>query len=107
MAVIWEATDRFGRLVELTDKGWDHIMDRHEDMEGYQDEIRHAIESADEIYFDGRYPRRNVHYLNSDGPSPPLKVVVNYRPTPSGWVGKVITAFQSERKGKGERQIWP
>lgn len=108
MAVIWETIDRLGRAVMLTDEGWAHILDHHGDMVEFQGEIRQAIEFADEVSIDGRYRRRNVHYLKSAGGRPPIRVVVNYSPSaPSGSTGRVVTAFRSERKTVGERLIWP
>ena len=108
MAVIWETTDRLGRIVRLTDEGWAHVLAGHRDMVPFLAAMRVAVEEADEVFRDGRYPQRDVHYLRSDGQRPSLKVVGKYRPTaPSGWTGEVITAFRSRRKGKGERRIWP
>jgi hypothetical protein len=65
MAVIWETTDRLGRLVVLTDDGWAHIVSRHGELATLSQEIRDAIAKADEVARDRSLSRRNVHYRYS------------------------------------------
>lgn len=108
MAVIWEAIDRLGRPVVLTEAGWAHILDRHKDMVPHLLSIRDAISHADEVTVDAVYSRRNVHYLRSTPTTIAIRVAVNYKPAePSGWAGEIITALRSERKKQGERRLWP
>lgn len=77
-------------------------------MIDFEEEVRVAIELADEVTVDGQFQLRNVHYLRPVGARPPIRVVANYLPAPPDiWVGEVITAFRSERKNKGEQTIWP
>lgn len=111
VAVIWETTDRLGRPVVLTEEGWEHVVAQHQDMMGRQDEIRQAIEFADEVRGDARFPRRDVHYAKSDlGPLSIRVVVRNHPDEPTGWIGEVVTAHLSDssKRGKlGEKPRWP
>jgi hypothetical protein len=108
LAVIWEATDRLGRLVVLTDAGWAHILERHGELAARGDEIREAIERAEEIRQDPGYSHRHLHFRRGDPASRRMCVVVHYRPhEPSGWVGEVITAFRTARRRNEEVLLWP
>jgi hypothetical protein len=108
VAVIWETVDRLGRRVVLTEAGWAHILDRHDDMVERQLEIRSAIELADEIRRDARFARHDVHYAEVRTGPLFIRVVVRYRPDTSfGWVGEVVTAHMTGRKKAGELVRWP
>lgn len=42
----WTVRDRFGNEVYLTDERWDHILDGHPEMAGYEDALRDTIRSG-------------------------------------------------------------
>lgn len=108
MAVIWETTDRFARLVRLTDAGWEHVQERHRDLIARQDEIRDAVTLADEIARDRAFRHREIHYRRYGSDKLWLRVVVNYRPTEHhGWVGIVITGHFTGVRYESEVLIWP
>lgn len=108
VAVIWEATDRLGRLVTMTDAAWNHIVDGHGASRVHPSDIQSAIEYADEVRRDRNFTRRAIHYRGSDAGSLRLRVVVNYRPHARlGWSGEVITAYLTGRKYENEVQLWP
>ncbi len=95
-------------MVVLTEEGWAHVLARHDDMAPFQQAIRVAVEEDNEVFQDGRYPHHDEHYLETDSHHPSLKVVARSHPiAPSGWIGEVITAVRTRRKGKGDRRIWP
>lgn len=102
--MIWETTDRLGRLVVVTEAGWVHICSRHGDMVDHLLDIRLAIERADEIVRDHKYAHRQVHYWRR----PPFRVVVHYRPhEQSEWHGTVITAHFLNIRPRNEVYLWP
>ena len=39
----WTVRDRFGNEVYLTDERWEHIIDGHPEMTGYEDALRDTI----------------------------------------------------------------
>lgn len=41
-----EVTDRFGNTVYLTDERWEHIVERHPELEGLREEILSTVRSG-------------------------------------------------------------
>ena len=108
VAVIWETTGRLGRRVVLTDAGWAHVLDQRIEFAGLEEEVRQAVESADEIRHDAKYAHRDLHYRETGPGLRRLRVVVHYRPSEAfGWVGEVITAYFTARRSKKEAPRWP
>jgi hypothetical protein len=108
LAVIWETTDRLGRLVVLTTEHWEHVVAEHNELAGYEEEVRLAVAYADEVRRDREFAHRDVHYRHTGIGSLWLRVVVHYRPAePSGWAGEVITSFLTSRQSQREVLRWP
>ena len=77
-------------------------------MVDYQQDVREAIEFADEVVRDATYDRREIHYRRRTSAPRWLRVVVQYRPTePTGWLGVVITAHFLNIRPGNEVQLWP
>jgi hypothetical protein len=81
-------TDPDGASVELTAERWHHILTGHPDLAPYREAVLSCI-SAPTIRRPGREPNEWWHYLEGEGPSRWLKVVVAYE----GDRGYVRTAF--------------
>lgn len=109
MAAIWRIRDRLGRVVVLTDAGWDHIVAEHGDVAATWAEVRSAVEFPDRVMADARFAHRENHYRQIGPWGLSLKGVIGYRPeSPLGtWVGEVVTAFRTRRVKREERQLWP
>ena len=113
MAVIWETVDRLGRRVTMDDGAWRHILDEHDEFQHGRlmmspDDVRLAVEYADEVRRDRLFTCRAIHYRRTEFGEVRYRVVVNYRPSErSGWIGEVITAFLTARKYQDEVQLWP
>jgi len=109
VAVIWRVADRVGRPVALTEDGWLHIVERHDDLAGREDDVRAAVERPDLVRRDAVYVRRENHYRRFRPEDPWLKVVVNYRPRPepTGWAGEVVTAYETTQLPPKEEPLWP
>jgi isopentenyl diphosphate isomerase/L-lactate dehydrogenase-like FMN-dependent dehydrogenase len=108
VAVLWEAVDRLGRTVRMTDAAWQHVQAAHNDRQPRLAEIRDAVTLAEEVRRDRRFARRAVHYGRVGAERLRLRVIVNYRPeAQSGWIGEVVTAFFTERRYPEEVVLWP
>ena len=109
MEEVWRATDRSGRQVVLNADGWRHILDRHPEFTGRENELRAAVERPDRVTRDAFIAVRECLYRRTTGPRPWLKVVVHYRPVPpqGTWAGSVITAYPAPEVKRKERQLWP
>lgn len=108
MAIIWETTDRFGRPVALTEKGWEHVLFEHDYMVHRIQEVQDAVTSADEIVRDRKFAHREIHYRAQGSGRRWLRVVIHYRPrNPSGWTGEAITAHLVNRRSHEEAHLWP
>jgi hypothetical protein len=108
MEEIWEAQDRFGRLIKFTNTAWEHILAEHADFEIEHQDIRLTIERAEEIVRDRNYQHREIHYRQYKSGPLWLRVIVHYRPTEAlGWVGNIITAHAVRKRNKREVLIWP
>jgi len=109
VAVIWRATDRADRPVALTEAGWVHIVERHDDLVDRRDDVRATVERPERVRQDAAYARRENHYRRFHPDGPWLKVVVNYRPVPDppGWAGEVVTAYETHQLASKEEPLWP
>lgn len=90
---IWRVRDRLGREVALTEGGWAHILDGHDELVDRVDDVRAAVEQADFIDHDARYAPREVH----SRPVPPQGT----------WAGTVVTAYVVGKPKPGEKSRWP
>lgn len=105
MAALFETTDPRGRKVILTEEVWQgHILWQRAFMEGWEDEVKRAIEHPSlGIFADAHIPNREVYYLRRRSGVDLLKVVVDF----SGDVGIVVTAHPRNKPKPGERMLWP
>jgi hypothetical protein len=88
MAIVAKALDPDGRLVELTDERWAHIIGGHPELAPHLLAVVGAIR-APSHRMAGRRDGQEWFYLEAVGPSRFLKVVVAY----DGGRGFIITAF--------------
>jgi len=108
MAAIWEAEDRFGRSVSLSEERWGHIVAGRGARVPSPDTIRHIVEYPAQVTLDADYAHRECFYSDlTRGLG--LKVVVQYRPVPpqGTWIGTVITAHPARAVKRGETRRWP
>jgi hypothetical protein len=77
-----------GRPVELTEKRWGHIVERHPEIQPLDQSVLRAIEAPDR-HMSGRLANEEWFYLKTDRPSNWLKVVVAY----VEGRGQIVTAF--------------
>ncbi len=77
MTVRGAVNDRDGRRAELTDERWGHIVERHPEIDGREDEILMTVEAPDER-LPGSVENEDWFYARTDDPSNWLKVVVAY-----------------------------
>jgi hypothetical protein len=77
MTVRGAVTDPAGRRVELTDERWGHIIERHPDIDGRDNEVLQAVEAPDKR-LPGGVENEEWYYMRTDAPSNWLKVVVAY-----------------------------
>jgi hypothetical protein len=77
MTVRAAVEDPEGRPVELTEERWQHIVERHPEVEAFCGEVMHAIQKPDRRV-QGRVANEAWHYLKTDAPSAWLRVVVAY-----------------------------
>lgn len=74
-------------------------------MEGYEEEVKQAIEAPDPgIFQDKERAERNNYYLRLPRSRKYIKVVVDFSDENEG---KVITAFKTDSVKRGEKLIWP
>ena len=88
MTVRGAVSDPDGRHVELTDERWEHIVERHPEIDGYDDEVLQAVGAPDER-FPGGVENEEWFYARTDAPSNWLKVVVAY----AEGRGYIVTAY--------------
>jgi hypothetical protein len=88
--------EKFGRLIRLTDERWQHIIERHPEVEGYLAKIQSTIRYPD-IIVKNQY-NKNERYYHKYFKS--LKnhfiIIVEYEKN------FIITAFISRKIKKGE-----
>ncbi len=77
MTVRGVVTDPDGRRIELTDERWGHIVERHPEIGGRDDEVLQAVEVPDER-MPGVLRNEEWYYAKTYAPSNWLKVVVAY-----------------------------
>ncbi len=98
--------DYLGRVVELTDAGWDHIQERHPEMGHRLPQIEAAIAAPIAVTRANRPNRCENHYgIVNDRLL--VRVSVIYRPTHEGWVGEVLTAHLIRDVVAEEAPLWP
>jgi hypothetical protein len=71
------AIDPDGRLVELTDERWRHIVECHPEIDGHDDGVLWAVREPDE-QMPGGLENEAWYYVKTEAPSNWLKVVVAY-----------------------------
>ena len=54
--------DLFGRRIQLTDEGWNHILERHQYMVDFRDEIGETLREAEEIRRSASTPQTTSLY---------------------------------------------
>jgi hypothetical protein len=106
VAAVARWTDFRGRLVELTDEGLAHIETNHPEFSEPIARIEGTLTDPMRVMRDARIGRAECYYRTIGGRLM-VKAVVLFRPTPSGWVGEVLTAHPTGRDGRGEQQLWP
>ena len=94
--------------VDLTFERWEHIIEGHPIMDGFEKLLGVVLQNPDVRTVNpvnGRscFYRRNVH---PDAPSDFVKVVVEYKPHLDAFIGRIITAFPAERIQAGEHVTW-
>lgn len=103
MPILFETTDPEGTKVICTEAQWnEHVVDRHQYMNGKDKQAKETIEQPDAIYKDEKHLDRNVYYRKQPNKKFYLKVVVRI----AGGVGEVITAFPADKLKAGEKIIW-
>lgn len=98
--ILFEVRDRKGRRVVLTQRRWNHVLERHHDMVGLIPEVMRAVREPSHV-LPGHSASREVLLLEGVGPSRWLFVVVQID-GPAG--GRIITAFP---RGKFPRRKKP
>jgi len=104
---IVRVTDRWGRVIVLTEDRWrTHILAGHPDFGNDPALVADVLTGPDIVTHDRTYPDREVFYAASPLPSPMahllLRVVVRF-----GEVNRVITAHLIEKPHRKEQQKWP
>ena len=89
---MWETLDPDGRLVVLTLAAWRHVVERHEELEGFRAAILAAVAKPDRRIA-GRAQGEEWFYSHGLGPSLWVKVAVHFR----GTEGRIVTAFPRRR----------
>jgi hypothetical protein len=87
MTVRSAINDPSGRRVELTDERWGHIVERHPEIDGRDDEVLRAVEVPD-VRIPGGLRNEEWYYAKTSAPSNWLKVVVAY----AEGRGNIVTA---------------
>jgi hypothetical protein len=64
--------DPNGRTVELTDERWDHIVERHPEIQTLHETVLQAVEAPDR-HMPGRLVNEEWYYVETDTPSNWLK----------------------------------
>ncbi|MDQ6807203.1 MAG: hypothetical protein M3065_20130 [Actinomycetota bacterium] len=93
MTIAATALDPDGRIVQLTEERWEHIISPttgggHPELAPHQAAVIQAVQTPDRR-IPGRRPNEEWFYLAGAGPSRWLKVVVAYEAA----TGRIITAF--------------
>ena len=104
MAEIYE--DIYGRRIQLTDESWEHIVEKHDYMAAFREEMRETLREPDEIRRSLVDPERGrLYYKWYYGTIKGDKwvcVVVKMLTTEAF----VMTAYVTSKIRRGER-LWP
>src|SRR5260221_5272365 len=103
----FEAKDPRGWIIICTEDCWiNHILARHPELTGFEEEVKAAIESPS--LFIAQHPDRPTRHLYyARRPKKKwqyLKVVVEVESENSG---AIITAFLADSPKQGEKPVWP
>jgi hypothetical protein len=106
MAVIAQTKDRWGRTVALTEEDWEHVLEGHPELVHERAFVLATIAYPDFVVCDATHANRENFYpiidWKPDGtPRRFFKVCVEY--VSAG--GRVITAFRSRDRKRGETQL--
>ena len=97
-------TDRFGQTVIATYASWDHVIQRHSEMAGKEDQVKEAIENPDVVY-EGRTSEHKIFSAQNIKAGfwagSITMAVVRYKKD----VGYLNTAYFTTLKPKG-RVLW-
>jgi hypothetical protein len=85
---IVRANDPTGRVVELTEAGWAHIIERRPEIEGYRERLLETVARPDRWVLTAT-EGEEWFYSAGTGPSHWLKVVVRFEEQK----GLIVTAF--------------
>ena len=99
------AVDGRGYVVSCSAAYWEsHVLRRHPDLQGHEDDARRAIEESRPIFASKTAAGRCVYYGRLTGRSPEIKVVVAFD---ANNVGLVVSVSACSRRPGGEAIIWP
>ncbi len=96
--ILAQAQDASGRIVVLTDVRWEHIVNGHKALDGYELAVMRAVETADTSR-QGNFAGATVLYARDLGPARWLAVVVAYK----RGRGEIITAYPHTKEPKGSK----
>ncbi len=96
LSTLAETIDPGGRTIVLDEEGWTHILQEHEEMALYRDEIIATVTSPDHRRGDP-HPGRERYYSRELGPSRWLFVVVDCNETPA----RIVTAYANRKSPPG------
>lgn len=80
--------DPNGRMVDLTEERWGHIIERHPEIERLDQTVLRAVQAPGHC-MSGRLANEEWYYVKTDTPSNWLKVVVAY----AEGRGHIVTAY--------------
>jgi hypothetical protein len=96
VSVLVQTVDPDGRTVVLDEEGWEHIVNEHEELALYQEEVIATVRSPDHRSPDPR-PGRERYYRSKLGPSRWLFAVVDFNETPA----RIVTAYANRKDPPG------
>lgn len=91
----------------MTDAGWVHILVRHREMVGREDDVRIATEGAGFINHDADRVDRACHYQPTGPGRLMRKVAAEYRVVTGQLVGSAVTAYPTGKVRPEEARRWP
>jgi hypothetical protein len=107
MDEVFRVTDRWGRVIVLTQLQWSpHVLVRHPDLGGMATVVADALTDPAFVNYDRRYPDRELFYRPYPLTHPSgrlfVRVIVRF-----GAIGEVITAHLIPKPHRKERRKWP
>ena len=107
MADVFRVTDRWGRVIVLTQDQWSsHIVARRAYFSGRASIVADTLTAPAFVNHDKTYPDREAFYRPSPLPYPYgrslIRVIVHF-----GAIGEVITAHLIEKPHRKEVRKWP